>query len=144
MPDKATVAITPLIVTAGCTLWPGIVSFIVAKWTLARQGRSNEIADLVKLIERLSASASAYWLSSGRKKEAEAKLKHKLLRLNAELDRLFSKNPCYETIMQATILFRREITGGQFENENRSEENGRSATIIELGEELIKKIKPLK
>ncbi len=144
MPDKATVTITPLIVSVVCTLWSGLVSFIVAKWTLARQSRSNEIADLVNLIERLSASASAFWLSSGRKKEAEAKLKHKLLRLNAELDRLFSKHSCYEKIMNDNILFRREITGGQFENENRTEENGRSATIVELGEDLIKKIKSLK
>ncbi len=115
-----------------------LMSWVVASWKVRKQHRLNEISGLEKLIESVTSSASSYWLSSGRNKNVEQDLKHKLYRVSAKITELFPKD---EELKHHNITFRRQITGGQFENENRPVEDGRVSNIVDISEELLEAIK---
>lgn len=124
MPNKS------ILISLSVTLWSGLVSWGVARWTLSNQNRLNEKKDLVKLIEDVETEAVSYWLSTGRDKVCEVSLIGKLKKINPEIQRIYKKKfSIYKEIERELIDYRRNITGGAFETESRLEEPGRAIHI---------------
>gem|GEM_PF-2434613 len=124
------------------SFWSGMVSYSVARWTNYRQNSLNDKKDFVKLIEKIEDASVSYWLDSGRNKAAEATLKGDLKKITQEIPRLFKgTGKLFEKLERYSIDFRKEITGGSFESDNRLEEQGRATNIQDIALEIITLVK---